>query len=559
VYHHSSGPGGQDSNQCLRDLRATDPRQDRARIEGDKDKLRKDCYAWILEDASFQQWRTQTDSRLLWINGDPGKGKTMMTMGVIDELSRADRAVSPLNTMSTVLARLGLGSLISSEPPLLAYFFCQNTRPELNNAISVLRGLIYMLVTQQDQLLRHVQKHYNTVGSKLFERPDVLYTLRDTLSDILKDPTLPMTYLLIDALDECTSGRLELLRIITDDTLAPQSRVKWLVTSRNIQEIERHLHSDSLGVKISLEVSASHVSKAVAAFVDYKVSQLSDLRTYDAKMQAEVQQQLRNKSEGTFLWVSLVCKELEGVPLYRTQEVLKAIPTGLDPLYQRMMDQIFAHEDGGTAQFCKEILKAVTLTFRPLGLRELAVVAGLPDDHFDFPQAVADLVGRCGSFLTVRQDTVSFIHLSAKDYFTSGNGQQVFDSAVAEEQGRVTHRLLNAMRHTLRRDLCGLEKQGARIEGMTEQIQESILPQIAYACEYWVDHLCDSNLTSSGRNGNALHDGGIVDVFLREKFLYWLEATSLCKSMPKGVVSVAKLWSLIQARSPCNTIATALC
>jgi hypothetical protein len=76
--------GGLSPDQCLRDLRVTDPREDRARIEGDKDRLLRDCYAWILDDASFQQWRTQDASRLLWIKGDPGKGKTMMTMGLVD-------------------------------------------------------------------------------------------------------------------------------------------------------------------------------------------------------------------------------------------------------------------------------------------------------------------------------------------------------------------------------------------------------------------------------------------------------------------------------------------
>ncbi|KAF2625735.1 hypothetical protein BU25DRAFT_110109 [Macroventuria anomochaeta] len=77
-------------HQCLHDLRVTDPREDRARIEGDKDRLLRDCYAWILDDASFQQWRTQDESRLLWIKSDPGKGKTMMTMGLIAELSQGE-------------------------------------------------------------------------------------------------------------------------------------------------------------------------------------------------------------------------------------------------------------------------------------------------------------------------------------------------------------------------------------------------------------------------------------------------------------------------------------
>jgi hypothetical protein len=52
---------------------------------------------------------------------------------------------------------------------------------------------------------------------------------------------------------------------------------------------------------------------------------------------------------------------------------------------------------------------------------------------------------------------------------------------------------------------------------------------------------------------------GIVDVFLRDKFLYWLEALSLCKGVLNGVASVAKLLLLFQACSPHNTITTNLC
>jgi nucleoside phosphorylase len=548
--HLPGGPGavggstGLVTQQCLRDLRVTDPRDDRAKIEQDKDELLKSCYAWILDDASFQRWKTLSDSRLLWVKGDPGKGKTMMTMGLIAELSQGDRARTSSRTMSKMLAKLKLGS----QPCLLAYFFCQSTRPELNNAVSVLRGLIYMLVTQREQLMRHVQKRYEATGSKLFEGPNAIYALKEILSDILNDPTLPKTYLLIDALDECTSGLSPLLRIITDDSLARQLRVKWLVTSRNVPDIERYLQTDLAGVKISLELSASHVSKAVAAFVDYKVQRLAAGQKYDYKTRAEVQQQLCNKAEGTFLWVSLVCKELERVPLYRTRAVLQAMPPGLDPLYNLMMTQILAQKHVKTAEYCKSVLQSVTVAFRPLRLEELVVVAGLPSDQFDHVQRTADLVSHCGSFLTVRQNIVSFIHLSAKDYFISSRGQRVFHGAVAEEQGQVTYRLLHAMRSTLQRDMCGTQKPRAQTQDTAERFKDSV-PRIAYACEYWVDHLCDSNLTSSASYDNALHDGGIVDVFLRKNFLYWLEALSLCKSMSKGVASIAKLRSLVQVCS----------
>lgn len=73
--------------------------------------------------------------------------------------------------------------------------------------------------------------------------------------------------------------------------------------------------------------------------------------------------------------------------------------------------------------------------------------------QFSDVQGVADLVSRCGSFLTIREDTVFFNHVSAKDYFTSGKGQKVFDGTATEEQERITHHLLDMMCNTLRRDI----------------------------------------------------------------------------------------------------------
>jgi hypothetical protein len=534
--------GGSTPDQCLRDLRVTDPRIDRARIEGEKDRLLRDCYAWILDDASFQHWRTQSESRLLWINGHPGKGKTMMMMGVIDELSQGDRAGPSSRTMSKMRAKMKLGPPIGPKPALLAYFFCQSTRPELNNAVSVLRGLIYLLVIQRQDLMRHVQEQHKTVGRQLFEGPNAIYALRQIMLDILNDASLPPTYLLVDALDECTFGLSDLLHIITDDNLTRRSRVKWLVTSRNLPEIERYLQPDAAGVQLSLEVSVNHVTKAVAVFINFKVQQLAAAQKYNAKTQAEVQQQLRNKAEGTFLWVSLVCKELESVERYRMREVLQELPPGLDPLYDRMMGQIMAHKNTRTAQFCKDILQSVTLAYRPLRLREVVVVAGLPKDRFQDVEEVADIVNRCGSFLTVQNNTLFFIHLSAKDYFTSSRGQEVLDGEVVEQHRQMSYRLLDAMHSTLQKDMCSLQKPGTPIHEALDRVKRSNIPLIAYACEHWAEHLeaCAEDCSS-----NIISDNSDVHVFLQKHLLHWLEAMSLLQKVPEAVAALQKLHLLL--------------
>lgn len=162
--------------------------------------------------------------------------------------------------------------------------------------------------------------------------------------------------------DECMSGWSNLLQIITNGSLAQRSKVKWLVTSRNLPDIERYLRPDSVDVKVSLEVSADYASKAVAAFVKFKVQHMVAAQEYDPKARVEVQQILCVKAEGTFLWVSLVCKELESVPLYRAQKVLQELPLRLDPLYNRMIEQILV-QDTQTVQFCTDILQSINLTY----------------------------------------------------------------------------------------------------------------------------------------------------------------------------------------------------
>ncbi|KAK4194663.1 hypothetical protein QBC40DRAFT_353105 [Triangularia verruculosa] len=74
---------------CLADLRSTDPRLDKKRIEEAKGGLVTNAYRWILDNPDFNRWRNLPESRLFWIKGDPGKGKTMLLCGIIKELEEA--------------------------------------------------------------------------------------------------------------------------------------------------------------------------------------------------------------------------------------------------------------------------------------------------------------------------------------------------------------------------------------------------------------------------------------------------------------------------------------
>ncbi|KAK4232822.1 NACHT domain-containing protein, partial [Achaetomium macrosporum] len=336
----------QAEDRCLADLRCTDPRHDKTRIEQTKGGLLADSYRWVLDNADFRRWRDDGQSRLLWIKGDPGKGKTMLLCGIINELKA------------------------TCDSSLLSFFFCQAIDAKINNATAVLRGLIYLLVDQQPSLISHVQKKYDPAGTPLFRDVNAWVGLLEIFTGILEDPSLPRTYLIIDALDECTQDRDLLLDLAVQKSSA-YSSVKWIVSSRNWPSIENDLDTATRKVRLSLELNEESVSAAVATYVRFKVEGLAKRNKYKTDTRDAVERYLSTNAHGTFLWVALVCQDLATTPGWKVQKKLTAFPPGLDALYRRMMDDICKSEDAG---LCKDILAIVAVVYRPLTLDELSVL-----------------------------------------------------------------------------------------------------------------------------------------------------------------------------------------
>ena len=237
---------------------------------------------------------------------------------------------------------------------------------------------------------------------------------------MLQDPNLDTTYILVDALDECTTDLPKMLHFLAQQSSAP-SRVKWIVSSRNWPEIEAQLGRAEQKIRLSLELNAESVSAAVSVFIRHKVSQLAQEKKYNKKTQNAVFEHLTSNANDTFLWVALVCQDLEKTAKRNVQKKLKYFPPGLDALYERMMQQIGASDD---AELCKQVLATIALVYRPVTLAELVSLTELLED---FAEAeVREIVGLCGSFLTLRGETVYFVHQSAQDFLLEKATNDVF-------------------------------------------------------------------------------------------------------------------------------------
>ncbi|WXC44317.1 hypothetical protein QX201_004054 [Fusarium graminearum] len=512
---------------CFQDLYTTNPFLDKMQIERDKGTPLPHCYSWIFLTEGFQTWQQDPAQRLLWIKGDPGKGKTMLLCGIIDRLDEL-------------------------MPNLISCFFCRATEHYQNDATAVLRGLIWSLACQHPKLISHVRTQFDNIGRKAFDGPNKWEILSNILKRMVsdEDDCVPEgTTIAIDALDECIKDNDKLLDLILEICANENSKVKWLVSSRNWVEIEDTFMDESISSKrvvLSLEDDEEveqSIQRAVEAFIKYKVEDLKKKKKH-AEFPPEVNTIFTEKAGNTFLWVSLACKRLESkdVEPWQIPKILEDLPSGLRDLYRRMMQEI---KDSSHASQCRDILAVTTLVYRPLSLAELSSSAKSLSQHSTRLDALKRQVLRCKGFLVISDDMVSFVHQSAKDFLLEDQlaKEFVWEADNEELLSKSFHRhhhgilltMLQTMKKTLKHDIYDLKKPGVPVPLLDREDASDPLDSVEYACCYWADHISAFDDESASATLE----------FLKESVLYWLEACSLLGEVVTAVLAIQKLQNLV--------------
>ena len=102
-------------------------------------------------------------------------------------------------------------------------------------------------------------------------------------------------------------------------------------------------------------------------------------------------------------------------------------------------------------------------------------------------------------------------------------------------------RSLNAMSTVLKRDMYGLKAPGFPIDKVQTPSSDP-LATVRYSCVFWIDHLYDSTSPKETLQRNTLD---AVQTFVEQKYLYWLEALSLLRAIPEGIIAITQLNSLL--------------
>jgi hypothetical protein len=147
-----------------------------------------------------------------------------------------------------------------------------------------------------------------------------------------------------------------------------------------------------------------------------------------------------------------------------------------------MAEQIYNSDH---ADLCEEVLASITIVYRPITLKELISLVEKLEDMSDDLDSLQEIIGLCGSFLTVREGTVYFVHQSARDYLLTDAEavNKIFLSGIGDVHYVIFLRSLKAMTQKLQQDMYKLRLPGISINSVQVPDPDPLAP-LRYPCVY---------------------------------------------------------------------------
>ncbi|KAI0387576.1 hypothetical protein F5Y04DRAFT_286680 [Hypomontagnella monticulosa] len=383
--------------------------QSQSRVSKQSEASSSGHYAgkWLLESELFITWKAR-EVRKLWCVGMPGAGKTVLASIIISHL-----------------LKLRDSSKAPDDGFRVAYIYLSYNEP---HTIEKLLGSIIKQIIQINeplpQALVDLWKRRNQG-----EEPATVQDLSDLLNELTHDRHV---YIVVDAIDECPpSYRLDLVEILQWQS----NNFNTLITSRLLDEFE----GISKGFKtITIEADPSDVD----LFISYEFSTKSRLKRFsesDPALLQEVKKTVGEACGGMFLLVSLQMQSLESeLHVKGVREKLRRLPKKIEDMYQGTLNRIYAMEPQ-KARLAFDTLAWVLFSNRPLAMKELqhalAIEPGDLELDFDRIFHEDDIRDLCGGLVTVVNSTISFVHLTARNFLDVNSETRFpkFHSVIAQK------------------------------------------------------------------------------------------------------------------------------
>lgn len=361
---------------------------------------------WILTHPKYVSWVSNQETTLLWINGNPGCGKTILSAYLTEHLDTVQR-----NGMHE----------------MVCCFFCDDKIASQRDAKAILRSVIYQVLHRRRSLLRHVKIAYDIQGSQLFHSFDALWNI---FIAIINDQRSGPISVIVDAIDECEEKtRVRFLDAVTGLIQKPKvvndqlpNCVRFLITSRPSLGITYDFNSFWRD-QLPLEESQEGISKDVQTFIERRVDEIVKRCGCTPRTKHFLEQSLYSRAGQTFLWVKVVLRCLETSLLASQkdfQNILSTLPQDLEEVYENFLRSIPTQNQKSAAK----ILHILVGSPRYLTLDEMGIIMAIDTDHRTVADVEADrqpstrrtVQGILGPLIRISESKISLVHQSAKEF-----------------------------------------------------------------------------------------------------------------------------------------------
>ncbi|KFY36874.1 hypothetical protein V495_07538 [Pseudogymnoascus sp. VKM F-4514 (FW-929)] len=456
---------------------------------------------WLTSNESYENWQygSENSPRCFWLIGKPATGKSTLIAHTIEQLEAYNYDCS--------------------------YFFFKDGDKTRSTIAQLLRSLAYQMALTnakiREELLSMIRE------GETFDK-DNSSTIWRTLfmTRIFRVEIQQPHFWVIDAMDECShhSGLFSMISKV--DKKFP---LRILFSSRPSSSIARFLSQEKI-LYSSLETSINESKADIKLLLEAKTVFL----TKDEESRKELSEKILNMSDGCFLWVVLVLKELETTyGEHQIEDLLRGVPTGMDDLYTKILDSIAS--DAKNKAIVKAILRWVICAARPLTIEELSEAL-----HFDiqetFPTLEKSIGALCGHLVSVdAKKRVQVIHQTLRTFLNREDLQSEFKVDKSKEQFRVAEVCLEY--------LGGKDLRTSRFRRGSARVRQPKRSVFAsYATIHFSDHV---NMSTSAADSQLI----LIETFLKTNILTWIEVVARSGSLLPLTRTAKNLKSYLDRRA----------
>lgn len=364
---------------------------------------------WLVNLQAYRKWANEAESPLLWLNGQPGAGKSMLCAAIVRSLQERQE-----------------------QRCVVAFCFFDSCQGQVSSARYILKAITYQLREyMQPVLSERLLRPPIKLGEKLTD-PMSLEQFQRNLRPILRCvDTLAQVFFILDGLDDDGGVKKVIMHEILRANRSRENRYifKCVVSSRFTCDA-RISPEDLIQIDLSTE---SGVQQDMLKFA---ITRLADIFRTSPKQTVTVlslAKQLCFRAKGTFLWLALAIEDIQRIEFRpNLPQLVNLLPDSIDMFYQRALQRI-PSQDVVTAQ---KVFSWLTVANRPLSLPELMEALTVKADHsqlpgpppsnvneLSLPDSQAELYRLCGWLVNIdNEGLVRLRHPTLRDYLLLADG-----------------------------------------------------------------------------------------------------------------------------------------